>query len=990
MKKILLLVFSLFFVFQVWAQERVVTGRVTSSEDGSALPGVNVVVKGTTTGSVTDADGKFSLSVPSSGGALVFSFIGLKTAEIEIGDRTVVDIQLESDVTQLSEVVVTGYGTQNKREIAGSVASVKSENIGRIPLASFDQALQGQVPGLLIQSQSGQPGAAASVLIRGKGSILGTNQPLFILDGVEITGSDFSTLNQNDFENISVLKDASSTSIYGSRGANGVIVITSKQGKKGVKIEYDGQYGESNAPENKLQLMNTKEKLDYELANGNPMGWTTADIDRLSKINTDWSKILFKTGKTQSHTLNVSGANDRTKYFVSASVFDQSGIVPNTFLKRYTGRINVETGLQNITFGINSTFGYSDFTNTTENNTGIATPLNAIRWSNPYETVYDANGKYTQLASGQPNPVQELFENSFLRQQVKAVGNIYVDYKVPFVKGLSLRTSWGGDFTANETSQFTDGTTATGGGTPSRKGSFTRFYGKRFRYTGTTSLTYTKEFNDQHTLTVALSNEIVSANSNSFGFTGFGLGGPFENEAGITPGNATNGFIPQVFGSQNDGFNGDGINFRGGPSALLSYFTNINYGFRNRYFLTIGARRDGSSRFGANNRYANFGSVGASWIVTEESFLSGLKGKILDELKLKASYGTAGNQAGIGTFQARELYGRGVYNGVSGLLQNQLANPDLRWEKKTTFNGGIEFTSLKGRLTGTVEYYSAVTSDLFLGRPLSLTTGFNTITSNIGEMQNQGVEISLSGDVIKKGSLKWSLNANFTYNKNRINKILEGQNEIIGGLLITKPGESLNSLFLVRYAGVNPANGAAQYLTKEGAITETYDPNDRVIVGTFEAPYFGGFGTSVSFKGLEFSALFSYVMGNQIYNNDRNNVENPDYLTDNMSRVLLKEWRNPGDITNIPSPSNTYIAQTTRFVENGDFLRLRNVILSYSLPRNIISKAKLSSVRFYVQGQNLLTFTNFLGFDPEISTGNLGGAQYPALRTVTFGINIGL
>lgn len=990
MRKILLTIYiSLTFLISGWAQDRIVTGRVTSLEDGLPIPGVNVIIKGTSTGTATDANGNYSITVSAKSDVLVFTFIGYSNKEEIVGSRSNVDVQLSGDVKQLSEVVVTGYSTQNKREVSGSVSAVKGEQIGNVPLASFDQALQGQVSGVLIQAPSGQPGTAASVRIRGTGSLTGNTQPLYILDGVEITAGDFASLNPSDFENISVLKDAISTSQYGSRGASGVIVITSKRGKSAIpKINYDVQYGFSSPPESKLRLMNSSEKLDYELANGNPFGWSTEEVSALRLINTDWSKVFFQTGKTTNHTLSVSGASDRTSYFISGSYFDQTGTVTNTLLKRYTGRINLETSLNDFIFGINSTFGYSDFTNTTEGNTSIASPLNAIRWTNPYETPYTSEGEYTQMVSGQPNALQELLENNNLRQQLKGVGNVYGQYNIPLVKGLTVKTSWGFDFTSNERSAFVDGTTATGAFTPSQKGSLTRQYGKRFRYTGTSSINYSKQIGEDHNISISLFNEIVKSNSNSFFFTGFGLGGPFENEAGITPGNNTNGFIPQVGGNGSDGFNGESVLFRGGPSALLSYFTMMNYGFKDRYFMSVGVRRDGSSRFGENYRFANFGSIGLSWIITDENFMDGLS-SVFDELKFKISYGSAGNQAGIGAFQARELYGRGVYNGVSGLIQNQLANPDLRWERRTTFNTGFEMSTLKGRLNFTIEYYRSLTSELFLDRPLSLTTGYESISSNLGQLQNNGIEISAIANLVKTENFEWSLNANFTYNNNRVKRLFDGQDEIISGITITRPGEAMNSIYVVRYAGVNPENGNAQYITKDGNLTEVYNPDDRVIVGTFEAPYFGGFGTTIKYKGLELSSLFTYVMGNQIFNNDRNNVENPAYLWDNLSAELLTEWRTPGQITRIPRPANQYRSGTTRFVEDGDFLRLRNIILSYSLPGRIISNAKLSSVRLFAQGQNLLTFTKFLGFDPEIANGVNTGSQYPALRTVTFGINVG-
>lgn len=966
------------------AQERTVSGRVTSAEDGSAAPGVNVIVKGTTQGTATNASGDFSIGVPNSESVLVFSFIGFKTQEVKVGNQTNITVSMELDATQLTEVVVTGYNTQNKREISGSVSTVKGEVVERVPLASFDQALQGQFAGVLVTANSGQPGAPAQVRIRGTGSITGGNTPLFIMDGVEITAADFATLNPADFETYSVLKDAIATSQYGSRGAAGVIVVTTKKGRSAIpKLTYDVQYGFSRAPENRLQVMTSSQKLDYELANGNPFGWTDDDVARLRQINTNWEDVFFQTGKTVSHTLNLSGATGRTNYFISGSAFDQTGTVQTTGLKRYTGRVNVESGTGGLTFGINSTFGYSEFANTSEDNTALATPLNAIRWINPYETPYDEDGNYTQMASGQPNALQELLENPYQRQQLKAVGNIYASYDVPFLKGLTLKTSWGGDFTSNEQQLFLDGTTATGASTPSGKGSFNRNYGKRFRYTGTTSINYSKQIGTDHTVSIGLFNEVVRQTANNFGFTGYGLGGPFENEAGITPGNNTNGFIPQVQFGTSDGVNVAGLN------GLLSYFTLINYGFKDRYFLSIAGRRDGSSRFGRNFQYANFGSIGASWIVSDENFMAGLKESIFEELKFKVSYGSAGNQSGIGFVQSRELYSRSVYNGVSGLAQIQLESPDLRWERRTTFNTGIELTTLRGRVNFMAEYYNSLTTDLFLGRPLSRTTGYSTIQTNLGEMQNRGIELSVNAEVIKKGDFSLGLNANFTYNKNTVNKLFAGTDQIITGNTITKEGEMFNSLFLVRYAGVNPENGAAQYLTKDGEITETYNPNDRVIVGSYEAPYYGGFGTTVRFKGLELSALFSYVMGNQIFNNDRNNVENPTYLWDNLSVNMLREWRTPGQITDVPSPNNQYRAGTTRFVEDGDFLRLRNVVLSYSLPKSLLSKARINSLKFYAQGQNLATWTQFLGFDPEITTGMLSGAQYPALRQVTFGATLG-
>ena len=971
--KSLLLVGLLCTAQILWAQTQV-TGRVTDA-DGAGIPGVTVSVKNTNSATVTGTDGAFSLSAPANS-RLVFSYVGYLSVERAVTDAPL-SIALVRGESDLTEVIVTGYKTISKRDFVGSANSISANRIRNVPLASFDQALQGQVPGILIQAQSGQPGAAASVLIRGRGSVLGSNTPLYILDGIQITAGDFSTLNPGDFETITVLKDAAATSAYGSRGANGVIVITSKKGRPGaIRLNYDVQYGYSTLPENKLKLMNSNEKLDYELANGNPYGWSAAEVDSLRKIDTNWEDVFFQKGKTAQHILNASGGSGKTTYFLSGSFFDQTGTVINTGLKRYTGRVNVESSAGDFGFGINSSFGYSTFSNTTENNTGIASPLNAIRWTNPYETPYDANGDYSAITSGQPNALQELLENSNLRQQYKGVGNIFLTYNAPFLEGLSFRTNWGGDFRINENSAYVDPTTAIGRASTGNRGSFGRGNAREFRYTGTTSVSYNRDFGTDHTFGISLFNEVVKSSARNFQFTGFGLGGPFENESGITPGTATNGFIPTVGGG-------------GVDNALLSYFTDVRYGYKNRYFLSASARRDGSSRFGANRQYANFGSVGASWIVSDEPFMASLKNTVFNELKFKVSYGSAGNQEGIGSFESRELYGRSFYNGVSGLVQTQLANPELQWERKTTFNTGIELSTLKGRLRAGAEYYNSVTSDLFLNRQLSRTTGYTNLTSNIGELQNSGVELSLDGDIINTKNFVWKANVSLTYNRNRIKKLVGDQKEIIGGLTINRVGEAINSLFVVPYAGVNPDNGNQQFLDKEGKITEVFSPDDRVIVGSFEAPYFGGFGSSLNFKGFEVSAFFSFVKGNKIFNNDRTNVEYSQYYFDNLAKDLIKEWRNPGDITDVPGFNSNYEVAHTRYVENGDFLRFRNATVSYSLPAQWSNAVKLKSARIFAQGQNLFTWHNFLGFDPEISTGSLSGAQYPALRTITFGLNVG-
>ena len=978
MKRLLFLI-AMSVVCISFAQAQEVTGRVTDSRDGTPLSNVSVSVKGTNVGTTTNADGRFSIRA-SNGVTLVFSSVGFTEQEIQV-TGTDMNVSLEFAQRNLQEVIVTGYGSRSRRQMAGSVAKIGGEEVKLQPVGSFDKLLQGKVPGLLSQSQSGQPGRPADVTIRGKGSINGSNAPLYIIDGVQVTSADFATLNPADIESYSILKDASSTSIYGSRGANGVIVITTKRGVAGkTRVNYDFQYGWSALPKNKLRLMNSPEKLDYEVnydrPDGmNPFGWTPAEIDSLKQIDNMLDEIIFKKGKTKQHQLSVSGGNDKTRFYISGSLFDQEGVVISTGLKRYTGRVNIENTFGDFKVGLNATFGYSKFIGTRENDQYIGSPLNSINWFNPYITLYDADGNYQDdFLQGQPNPLRELLENFGDGDQMKGVGSAYIEWKIPWVRGLRARTLWGGDLTEDETLGYLDRTTNSGGQSTGGQGQLARAYARTFRYTGTTSLNYQKNFGE-HDINVSIFNEIIQSKSEGFNFTGFGLVGPFRNEAGITPGTPTNGYIPTVAGTATE-------------NGLLSWFADGTYGFRKKYYLSAGFRRDGSSRFGSDNKYANFYNVGASWIISEEDFFK-TQTRWLDELKLRVSYGTVGNQLGIGNYASRELLNATVYNGIGGLLLGQLPNSQLKWETKQMFNVGIDFRIWNNRVMGALEYYNNKTVDLFLDRQLSRTSGFASLTTNLGKLQNQGFEVSLSADIIRGKDFNWSVNANYTYNKN---KILDqaGQDENVNGLFINKVGEKANSLYVVRYAGVDPANGDALYFKKDGTTTNIYDPSDAVIVGTIDPPQFGGFGTDFNWKGIGLNALFTYTMGGVIYNNDRFNVEFPGYWFSRVSSALLTEWQKPGDITNIPSPFNDFHGETTRFVEKSDHLRLRNVTLSYTLPQTVLQRMKITSLRLYVQGQNLKVWHNFQGWDPEITTGILSGAQYPQLKTITFGLNLGL
>lgn len=968
--------FLLFYAVNVTAQNSL-SGKV-KDKDGNSL--VGATVKSKTDVTTTNEAGSFSVKAKA-GETLYISYVGMDLTTIKASEGMLVTM-VSAGKSEM-EVIVTGYSTKSKRSSTGSSSTVAIDDVRSQPIASFDQLLQGQAPGLKAISNSGQPGAAAQVIIRGRGSIAGSINPLYILDGMEITPQDFATLNQGDFESVTVLKDAVTAGIYGSRGSNGVIVITSRKGKSGVtKFNYDFQVGQSKFPTNKLKLMNSQEKLDYEKVNGNPNGWSASQFDSLSKINTNWEDVFFRTGQTQSHQLSASGGSDKTRFYTSLGYLNQTGTVQATSLKRYTVRLNLESGTERVKFGINTSVGYSEFSNTQENNQGIASPLNSLRWSLPYFTPKDAKGNYLvdPTSSQQPNALRELLDNKRQFPQVKAVGNVFGEYNMPFLKGLSIRSSVGIDYRNDQQSIFSPSTTYIGSLASGGKGSLFKSTANSYRITNTNSINYKKNINNIHDITVFVAQEYILRKAQAYNFTGYGFTEPyFENIAGSTPGNTTNNFIPTVGGG-------------GAERRLNSYFMDAGYSYKNKIFGNFNIRKDISSALAASNKSALLGGVGAAWVLSEESFLKNIN--FLNFLKVKASYGTTGNQEVGNDFASISTIGKSSYNGQNGYVVSTLGNPLLTWETRKSANFGIDFAVWKNRIKGGIEYYNSITNGLYNFEKTPQTSGFPNRITNNGKLRNRGIELNLSANILNFQSFSWTVNGNFTYNKNQVLELPDGQLETqdANGLTVTKVGSPLLSFKLNEYLGVDPATGKSIYGSANGGKTNTYRPEDAKVFGTSDAPYFGGITNTFEYKGVQLSVFWTYAFGNEIYNNDRSNVENPSYIASSISRDLLREWRNPGDITDIPSPKSIideYQSLTTRYLENGSFWRLRNIELAYSLPKKLMDKIKLGSVRVFVQGQNLVTVTKFRGFDPEITNSSLGGAQYPTLRSVTAGLNIG-
>lgn len=998
MRKLILYLTVLVSINIQASAQTAVSGKVSDDNDGTAIQGVSIRTKSGPVLGTTDETGNFRVTVPANAVALIFSFVGYDELELPI-TGTVLNVQLKKSDKALSEVVVTGYATRSRRANTGSVAVVSIDDIRTQPNASFDQLLQGQAPGLNVKTGSGQPGRNADVIIRGKGSINGSNTPLYILDGVEIRGADFSSMNQNDFESITILKDAASTAIYGSRGANGVIVITTKKGRAGkLRLSYDGQIGRSMLPENQLKLMNTQEKLDFEMnIAGNPWGWSDADVAELRQINVNWNDVVFRDANMQTHQISASAGNEKTTFYTSLGYYNEEGITVGTGIKKYNGRINVAHTDNNLKIGANLAGGWSDFTGTFEGDQSIGSALNTVIWALPYERPYNPDGSYGESVQFPfwINPVEDLLENPNRSWQLKSAGNVYLEYKLPWIKNLTYRINAGGDYSQLEGFAIVNNGTQSArqneafGQDFRRNGEIARSLERRFRYTVTNMLNYKRDLDadGDHNLSVSLFSEFVKNTSRSFNYNAYGLLLPFPNEAGLVPGTVDNGFIPVVGG----GFPEN--------NALMSYFGTVDYGYKGRYFLSLTGRTDGSSKLSPANRWTQYGSVGAGWIVSDEDFF---RFDAMNFLKLKASYGSVGNQNGIGDFPYLQQYTRGTYGGRGSLSVNRLGNNLLTWEIRRTANIGVDMEFFQSRIRTSVEVYNSLTKGLYFSPFVPSTSGGNgTLLSNNGSMENKGIELSLGVKIIDKRDLKWSIDANYAYNKNTIKSLPDGQDfQLYKSFQALQVGKPFNSFYLVRYAGVNPENGNSQYLKADGkTITEQYDANDLVVLGTSDAPHNAGITTTVSYKGFEFIAFGVVSAGNYVYNNARLNVEYNGYTTSGFARSALNAWTTPGQITNFPRISETTESSTTRFLEKGDFFRLRNVQLAYTLPVAVTSRLKIQGFRIFMQGQNLYTKFKFQGWDPEVSTVNdadanssasVSGAQYPSLKRITLGVNLTL
>ena len=956
-----------------WAQSFVVKGQVTSHEDNEPLIGVAIMQEGTTNGVVTDFDGNYAIELKGVDKAvLVFSYIGMKTQLHTVNNSTgILDIVMQSDAEVMEEVVVVAYGTRKKGTIAGSVSTVKSDKVANVPAAGFDQALQGQTPGLTVLSNSGEPSKAATFQIRGTNSINSGTAPLFILDGVPITSSDFNTISPSDIESISVLKDASSTSIYGARAANGVVVITTKRGTAmdKAKVVLRTQVGFSELAGNNWTLMNTAERIQFEQELGLDKG---QDYDKLRLTDVNWQEAVFNDrAMLQNYDLSISRATDKLNYFVSGSFYDQDGIAQGSTFRRYNLRANADVKASNwLKVGTNSMVAYEEVQQAEDGQYALYTPISACRFMLPYWNPYREDGSIASSKDGSwtgttYNPVEWMENNPVLNKKYKALTVLYAE--ITPIENLTIRSQFGVDY-SHSTADMKSYPSFPGNNGIGNAG---RSSYDMMSLTITNTANYRFNLKDKHSFNVMLGQEGVDYRSEGFQVVTSGQNNDFLTDlaSGTRASMWSNSFSSYSY---------------------LSFFGRGEYSFDDRFYADFSIRADASSRFGKNGRWGTFWSVGLMWNLKQEEFMK--RFNWLTTAQIAFSTGTSGNSE-IPNYDHLELVGGGAnYMGTAGIAPISEGNPDLGWEQLWATNLAFHL-GFFNRVNVDLELYNKRTSNMLMLVPQSYSNnGFGSRWDNVGVMINRGVELAVNADVIRTKDFTWNVNANVSYNKNEITELYNGlsEYEIAGTSTKLVVGHSVGEFYTNRYAGVNPANGDALWYTKEGELTTEYNESDKVMVGkNYIAPWQGGFGTTLSWKGFSLNAQFSWVADRWMFNNDRFFEEsNGLYTVYNQSRRLLYDrWKKPGDVTDIPRYGITP-QMDSRFLEDASFLRLKNLTLGYAVPQNWLEKTHFfDSARIYVQGQNLLTFTKFSGIDPE-SSSNIYAAQYPMSRQFTLGIEL--
>ena len=1016
------------------AQTREITGVVVNGADKSPLPGVSVVVKGTTTGTATNADGRFTL--PLTGDAnptLVLSFVGFSSKEVSVGSSaTLGTVELLESTTALNDVVVVGYGTQRKRDLTGSVGSISAEQVAEIPIARADQILQGRVSGVQVTQTNAEPGGNVSIRIRGTNSINSGNEPLFVVDGFPGAG-DLNSINPSDIESIEVLKDASATAIYGSRGANGVVLITTKKGKVGkgtVNVEaYTGvqiirqKYELMNAQEFATYLNEVREQLNTQSPNSQiPLPYTQAEIGAMGE-GTDWQDEILRTGRINNYQVGFNGGSEATRYNLSFNYFDQEGIILNSGFKRGTVRLNLDNKVSpKLSFNFSSQVGGTQERRAFVNSQGGSfggVLLDALRFS-PINPVYD-DGDYFFANGPQPyvefigNPVAYAKKTKDRRNTARALLNLAGNYEL--LKGLTLRVTGGLDYNNQQQEVYRPSDIFLGRNT---QGSAVRGNVNRYSWVNENTLTYDRQITPDHALNVVGGVSLQKFYGNDFNARASNF---FTNDLGTDNLGLGANVLPPNSGKFN--------------SSLASYFGRVNYRLFEKYLFTFTMRADGSSRFGPNDKWGYFPSAAVAYRLIDAKFMQRFTS--LSDLKLRVSYGVTGNQE-IANYQSLARYDVAAYalgtTRAVGLAVQNIGNPDLRWESTASGNVGIDLALFKNRIVFTADYYQKQTNDLLLYVSAPPSLGYPDYLLNVGKVGNKGLELALTTANIDKGKFSWNTNLNFSLNRNKVLALGEGEKERlvgssstslfpgsgVGNTSILRVGEPIGSFYGYVFDGIwqtqeeitasgtrTPVRpGDPRYLDLNG--DNIINGDDRTIIGQAQPDFIYGATNTFKFGGLSLIVFVQGVKGSDVLNLNRYELESGTAGTNKLKSVVDR-WNGPGTSNTIPRASSVLRRGTgivSDVVENGSFVRLKTVTIAYDLPKfnNSVHRASV-----YVTAQNLVTWTKYSGYDPEVNSfggdnlspggvnqGNLSPNNlslntdynaFPTTRTFTAGVRLG-
>ena len=996
-----------------FAQQKTITGTVTD-DTGLPLPGANVIVKGTSSGTQSDFDGNFTVSA-NVGQTLVFSYVGFVAKEVKVGAQNKIDVSLLPDASALEEVVVTGYSTRNQTVQTSAVVSISASELSQMaPTTSIDNMLQGKAAGVQVTSANGKPGQGAFVRIRGTGSLVaGASSPLYIVDGAPIREEDLANVPNEDIENITILKDAATTARYGSRGANGVVVITTKNGNrnKDAVIRYSSRYGTTSRIEPNFTMMNASQKFQYEAemyalgvaGAGSLPGVQTApgspERAELLSRETDWADLMLKEGVIQNNNLSISGGSEKVDYYFSVSHDKNTGIIDklNGF-ERLGTRLNVNFDAKKwLTMGVN--VGYSRSTSDEprdRNNT--QNPFQSVYVTNQYETeyLYDDEGNIKLDENGNPvyNPTHRGFATRGALETEKSsdidqVTLASVDALVKFSK------NWSYGFNTSVIHGLI------------RRESYSKPGGILDIILNNAPVG--NKFDDQQDrLDLTISNRLnYTLNLNNHNLNMLGLYEYNLNEFYRTFVRST-GFPSPLLSTQTSAADlNDGFTNRS-RLTLVSYGVFADYDYKEKYLASASVRRDGSSNFGDDYKYGTFWSASLGWNIAKEDFFGV---DAINDLKLRAAYGSVGNRNGIGRYDAQATNTFGFYPGGSSSVPDNIANPNLKWETTTTSNVGLEFNLFNKRLRGVTDYFIRNTTDLLFQIPTAYESGTGSVAGNLGEIQNKGVEISLQGDIIRTSDFTWTLGGNIIFLDTEIIELPDHEDVTPATAFNIRysEGRKINEHYLVRYAGVDAGTGKSLFLGADG---NTYFAEDlpegenRVFQGKSTiADKEGGFFTNLNYKGFGLRADFVFKAGNWVNNFVRSNAESDGQaVDDNQAVTAFNYWQQPGDTDVMPSPIYAAVDQAVnsdRFLEKGDYVRMRNITFSYTFPSKYLDKTPIQSLRLYAQGQNLLTFTKFWG-DPEVglssgetisfansvAPGEATLYSYPNVKSFQFGLDV--